>query len=133
MRGYYEWTGEAGDKQPHFLHGGLPILAAAGLATARKVDDAWVVSTVIVTREARDASGEVHPRMPAFLTREAYDEWLSPAKLASDADKERMLHLLESVSSEVAASLTGYEVDRRVNNSRTVDPADPGLIEPLAG
>ena len=42
-------------------------------------------------------------------------------------------HLLESVSSEVAASLTGYEVDRRVNNSRTVDPADPGLIEPLAG
>jgi hypothetical protein len=71
--------------------------------------------------------------MPAFLTRETYDEWLSPAKLASDADKERMLHLLESVSSEVAASLTGYEVDRRVNNSRTVDPADPGLIAPLAG
>jgi putative SOS response-associated peptidase YedK len=133
MRGYYEWTGEAGDKQPHFLHGERPILAAAGLATARKVDDEWVVSTVIVTREARDASGEVHPRMPAFLTREAYDEWLSPAKLASDADKERMLHLLESVSSEVAASLTGYEVDRRVNNSRTVDPADPGLIAPLAG
>jgi putative SOS response-associated peptidase YedK len=133
MRGYYEWTGEAGDKQPHFLHGERPLLAAAGLATARKVDDAWVVSTVIVTREARDASGEVHARMPAFLTREAYDEWLSPAKLASDADKERMLHLLDAVSTEVAATLTGYEVDRRVNNSRTVDPADPGLIAPLAG
>ncbi|MGN6273462.1 MAG: SOS response-associated peptidase [Protaetiibacter sp.] len=133
MRGYYEWTGEPGDKQPHFLHGDRPILAAAGLATARKVDDEWVVSTVIVTREARDASGEVHDRMPAFLTRAAYDEWLSPAKLASDADKQRMLDLLESVSGEVAASLTSYEVDRRVNNSRTVDPADPGLIEPLVG
>lgn len=143
MRGYYEWTGEPGDKQPHFLqghslhghglHGDRPILAAAGLATARKVDDEWVVSTVIVTRQARDASGEVHDRMPAFLTREAYDEWLSPTKLASDADKQRMLDLLESVSGEVAASLTSYEVDRRVNNSRTVDPADPGLIEPLAG
>jgi len=132
MRGYYEWTGEAGDKQPHFLHGERPILAAAGLATARKVDDEWVVSTVIVTREARDASGEVHDRMPAFLTRDAYDEWLSPAKLASDADKQRMLDLLDAVSSEVASTLTGYEVDRRVNNSRTVDPADPGLIEPLA-
>jgi putative SOS response-associated peptidase YedK len=132
MRGYYEWTGEAGDKQPHFLHGERPLLAAAGLATARKVDDAWVVSTVIVTREARDASGEVHARMPAFLTREAYDEWLSPAKLASDADKERMLHLLDAVSTEVAATLTANEVDRRVNNSRTVDPADPGLIAPLA-
>jgi putative SOS response-associated peptidase YedK len=138
MHGYYEWTGEAGDKQPHFLqghgpHGERPILAAAGLATARKVDGDWVVSTVIVTREARDASGEVHPRMPAFLTRAAYDEWLSPAKLASDADKERMLGMLEAVSAEVAASISGYEVDRRVNNSRAVDPADPGLIEPLAG
>jgi putative SOS response-associated peptidase YedK len=133
MRGYYEWTGEAGDKQPHFLHGGRPILAAAGLATARKVDGDWVVSTVIVTREARDASGEVHPRMPAFLTRETYDEWLSPAKLASDADKQRMLGMLEAVSGEVAASISSYEVDRRVNNSRAIDPADPGLIDPLAG
>ena len=133
MRGYFEWTGEAGDKQPHFLHGDRPILAAAGLATARKVDGDWAVSTVIVTREARDASGEVHPRMPAFLTREAYDEWLSPAKLASEADEERMLSLLESVSGEVAASLTSYEVDRRVNNARAIDPADPGLIEPLDG
>src|SRR5690606_14781715 len=133
MRGYYEWTGEAGDKQPHFLHGERPILAAAGLATARKVDGEWQVSTVVVTREARDASGLVHDRMPAFLTREAYDEWLSPAKLASDADTQRMLELLDAVSAEVAASLTSHEVDRRVNNSRTVDPADPGLIAPLAG
>ncbi|HLU64526.1 MAG TPA: SOS response-associated peptidase, partial [Protaetiibacter sp.] len=62
MRGYYEWTGEAGDKQPHFLHGERPILAAAGLATARKVDGEWQVSTVVVTREARDASGLVHDR-----------------------------------------------------------------------
>jgi len=132
MRGYYEWTGEAGDKQPHFLHGERPILAAAGLATARKVDGEWVVSTVIVTREARDASGEVHPRMPAFLTRDVYDEWLSPNKLESDADKQHMLGMLEAVSAEVAASLTSYEVDRRVNNSRAVDPADPALIEPVA-
>lgn len=136
MRGYYEWTGEAGDKQPHFLHGNgphgeRPILAAAGLATARKVDGEWQVSTVIVTREARDASGEVHDRMPAFLTRTAYDEWLSPAKLASEGDTQRMLDLLEAVSADVAASLTSYEVDRRVNNSRTVDPTDPQLIAPL--
>jgi putative SOS response-associated peptidase YedK len=132
MRGYYEWTGEAGDKQPHFLHGERPILAAAGLATARKVDGEWVVSTVIVTREARDASGEVHPRMPAFLTRDVYDEWLSPGRLESDADKQHMLGVLEAVSSDVAASLRSYEVDRRVNNSRAVDPADPGLIEPIS-
>ncbi|QEO10664.1 SOS response-associated peptidase [Protaetiibacter larvae] len=132
MRGYFEWTGEAGDKQPHFLHGAHPILAAAGLATARKVDGDWAVSCVIITREARDASGEVHDRMPAFLTRDAYDEWLAPVKLESDADKERTLALLDAASAEVAATLTGYEVDRRVNNSRAVDPRDPALIEPLA-
>ena len=133
MRGYFEWTGEKGDKQGHFLHGDRPILAAAGLATARKVDDAWVVSAAIVTREARDASGEVHDRMPAFLTRDAYDEWLSPAKLTTDADKEHLLSLLDAASAEVAATITGYQVDRRVNNSRAIDPSDPTLIEPLAG
>ncbi|AYF97093.1 SOS response-associated peptidase [Protaetiibacter intestinalis] len=133
MRGYYEWTGEKGDKQAHFLHGERPILAAAGLATARRVEGDWAVSCVIVTREARDASGEVHDRMPAFLTRDVYEEWLNPARLDTEAERQRMLDLLEAVSGEVAATLSGYEVDRRVNNSRTVDPLDPALIEPLAG
>jgi len=132
MRGYFEWTGEAGDKQPHFLHGDRPILAAAGLATARQVEGEWHVSTVIVTREARDASGEVHDRMPAFLTPEAYDAWLSPATLATDAEKNGMRELLDAVSAEVAATLTGHEVDRRLNNARTVDPGDASLLEPLA-
>jgi len=31
----------------------------------------------------------------------------------------------------VAPTITEYEVDPRVNNSRRVDPSDPGLIEPL--
>ena len=44
-----------------------------------------------------------------------------------------MLSLLDAVSAQVAGTLTSYEVDRRVNNSRAVDPADPTLIEPLAG
>jgi putative SOS response-associated peptidase YedK len=131
MRGYYEWTGEAGHKDAHFIHGD-GILAAAGLATARRVGDGWEVSTVIITREARDASGEVHDRMPAFLPAgDVRDEWLHPGRLDAEGT-ERMLSMLQSVSTEVAASMTEYEVDRRVNNSRTVDPADPTLIEPLA-
>lgn len=43
-----------------------------------------------------------------------------------------MLGVLDAVSAEIAATLTSHEVDRRVNNSRTVDARDPGLIEPLA-
>jgi putative SOS response-associated peptidase YedK len=131
MRGYYEWTGDKGDKQPHFIHGERPILAAAGISTARKEADEWVVSTAIITREARDASGEVHDRMPVFLTRDVFDEWLNPHKLESEGEREHLIALLEKVSGEVAATITTYEVDRRVNNSRAIDPHDASLIEPV--
>ena len=40
------------------------------------------------------------------------------------------LALLQRVSGDVAATITSYEVDRRVNNSRAIDPRDASLIEP---
>ena len=137
MRGYYEWTGDKGDKQPHFIHGPGAILAAAGISTARKVTtdegpDEWVVSTAIITREARDASGELHDRMPVFLVPDVYDEWLNPHKLESEGERDHLLALLDAVSSGVAATITSYEVDRRVNNSRAIDEHDATLIEPVA-
>jgi putative SOS response-associated peptidase YedK len=135
MRGYYEWQEIEVDgkkvKQPHFIHGETSILAAAGLYAVRKVNDEWVVSTAIITREARDASGEVHDRMPAFLIPDVYDEWLNPAKLTTDPEREHTVSLLEVISEKVASTITTYEVDRRVNNTHTADPADPGLIEPV--
>lgn len=135
MRGYYEWSEvqENGKpvKQPHFIHGERALLAAAGIYTARKVDDQWVVSTAIITREARDASGEVHDRMPVFLVPDVYDEWLNPVKLETEPDRDHVLSLLDVVSDRVAATITAYEVDRRVNNSRTADAQDATLISPL--
>jgi len=134
MRGYYEWTeraGAAGDKPvkiPYFLHGEVPLLAAAGVSTAHKIDGEWQVSTAIITREARDASGTVHDRMPVFLEPGVYDRWLDAEKL--DDGRDEMVTMLERVSTGVASTVTTYEVDRRVNNSRAVDPADPTLIEP---
>lgn len=140
MRGYYEWTERAGAgdkpvKIPYFIHGGSasssgPLLAAAGVSTAHKVDGEWQVSTAIITREARDASGEVHERMPVFLQPDVFDRWLDADKLTDDAARAAMVAMLESVSTDVASTVTAYEVDRRVNNSRTIDPADPTLIEP---
>ena len=133
MRGYYEWTGEAGAKDAHFIHG-THRLAAAGIYTPRK-DDAgeWYLTMSIITREARDASGEVHDRMPVFLEPDVFDRWLSPAKLEEQGELEELVTLVEKVSDAVAGTITTYEVDRRVNNSRTVDPGDASLIEPLAG
>ena len=130
MRGYFEWTGEPGQKQAWFLHGEAPLLAAAGIYTARKVDDEWEVSMSIITREARDASGEIHDRMPVFLERDVWDEYLAPVKL-DDAGKEEMVALLTGESDKVASSISSYEVDRKVNNSRTANPDDATLIEPL--
>ena len=131
MDGYFEWTGEAGHKDAHDLHGQSGLLAAAGIYTARKLEDGeWQVSTAIITRPARDASGEVHDRMPVFLERSTWDEYLSPEKL-DDAGKDAMIDLLTTESERVASTITTYQVDRRVNNSRGIDPHDPTLIDPL--
>ncbi len=129
MDGYFEWTGEAGHKDAHYLHG-AGLLAAAGIYTARKVEDAWVVSTAIITRPARDASGEIHDRMPVFLEQEVWDNYLAPVKL-DQPGKDAMIDLLTTESERVAPTIQTYLVDRKVNNTRTVDPTDPTLIEPL--
>jgi putative SOS response-associated peptidase YedK len=136
IRGYYEWSeqleGTRKVKQPHFIHGATDILAAAGIYTARKVGGEWVVSAAIITREARDASGKVHERMPVFLTNDVHDEWLSPTKLETDAEKQHTVQLLHEVSGQVASTITTYEVDRRVNSQRAIDPRDPTLIDQVA-
>lgn len=131
MRGYFEWTGIAGNKQPHFLHSADGVLlAAAGIYTARKVDEEWEVSASIITRPARDASGEIHDRMPVFLERDVWDEYLSPDKL-DEAGKLDMIQLLTVESDRVAGRIISYDVDRKVNNTHTADPTDPTLIEPV--
>ncbi|TFB53436.1 hypothetical protein E3N94_14715 [Cryobacterium sp. Sr3] len=35
---------------------------------------------------ARDASGEIHDRMPVFLTPDVWDQWLRPRKIFSCLD-----------------------------------------------
>jgi len=59
-----------------------------------------------------------------------WDDFLAPVKL-DDSGKEEMVALLAAESEKVASTISTYEVDRRVNNSRTVDPTDATLIEPL--
>lgn len=44
-----------------------------------------------------------------------------------------MLAMLDHTSADVAAAaIHEHVVDRRVNNSRTVDPTDPTILEPIA-
>ncbi|MFK4729449.1 SOS response-associated peptidase [Agromyces mediolanus] len=131
MRGYYEWTGEAGKKHAHYLHGESELLAAAGISTARRLDDgSWQVSASIITREARDASGEIHERMPVYLPLDEVERYLDPVKLDAGGMQAMVDFLLEA-SDRVAPTIREYEVDRRVNSHRAIDPHDPTLIEPL--
>ncbi|MFT4284586.1 MAG: SOS response-associated peptidase family protein, partial [Protaetiibacter sp.] len=137
MSGYVEWTGEKGDKQPHYLHGD-GLLAAAALTWTVDVDGRRQRVFVVVTREARDASGEVHDRMPAFLEEDLWDQWLSPEPLTVQGRPEEsarrraeLLEQLEASSAAIASTIRTRLVDRRINNSRTVDPYDPTIIDPL--
>ncbi|TIH36321.1 SOS response-associated peptidase [Subtercola vilae] len=129
MTGYYEWQQQADGKQPYFIHADTDLLAAAGLYSARRVNDEWKVTFTIITREARDASGDVHERMPVFLTPDLWDRWLDPTPIAA---KDAALAALDRSSLAVARSITTYPVARAVNNSRTLDPADPTLIAPVS-
>jgi putative SOS response-associated peptidase YedK len=102
--GFYEWqqikdegTGKT-RKQPYFIHPeDGQVMALAGLYAywrdpAVKQDDdpaAWLTTCTIITTEATDAAGHVHPRMPLALTAEHYDEWLDPHH--QDPDELRAL------------------------------------------
>jgi len=129
MLGYYEWAKVSDGKQPYFLRTDADLLAAAGLYTARKEGDRWALTFTIITREARDASGEVHDRMPVFLTEDTWDAWLSPVKIT---DPTETLATLDRSSVAVAATMSGYPVDRKVNSVQRVDPFDPTVIEPIS-
>lgn len=128
MSGYFEWTQEADGKQAHYIHG-TETLAAAGLYAARKDGDEWTLSFTIATRKATDASGQVHDRMPVFLQPDAWADWLTPVKAA---DPSALQEIMNDSSLRVAATLQTHAVDRKLNNTRTVDRYDSSLIEPLA-
>ncbi|MGP5292179.1 SOS response-associated peptidase [Brachybacterium tyrofermentans] len=134
MTGYYEWVEAAdGGKDPFFVHHpDGELLHAAGLTAARKAEDgkSWDVTFTVVTREARDAGGEVHDRMPVFLTDEAVQEWLVPGKLEAE-QKDPLLAQLDAASMTIAGQLVTVPVDRKVNNVRTLDRTDQSLVDPL--
>ncbi|MFF7176917.1 SOS response-associated peptidase family protein [Streptomyces sp. NPDC008121] len=91
--GFYEWDpvrdAETGRtrKQPYFIHpADGEVMALAGLyeywrdpeVQDKDDPDAWLTTCTIITTEATDAAGRVHPRMPLALTPDHYDTWLDP-------------------------------------------------------
>lgn len=78
--GYFEWTGEAGHKQPYFIHDPHgDLLMFAGLWERWKpADDAeWLHTFTIITAEPGKVSGDVHDRQPVILPPTSWQEWLT--------------------------------------------------------
>jgi putative SOS response-associated peptidase YedK len=138
--GYYEWYTPAGGpkgrngkplKQPFFIHpadGG--VLAMAGLYEfwrdpSRGDDDpaAWLVTTTVLTTTAEDSLGVIHDRMPLFVERERWHDWLDPGLDGSTSDLTALL------VPAAPGRLDAYPVSTEVNAVRNNGPE---LLEPLA-
>ncbi|MFF8948598.1 SOS response-associated peptidase [Streptomyces sp. NPDC014940] len=134
--GFYEWqpvkdpvTGKA-RKQPYFIHPeDDQVMALAGLyeywrdPAVTQDDDpaAWLMTCTIITTEATDAAGHVHPRMPLALTEDKYEAWLDPAH----QDQEDLRALLGRPAD---GHLDALPVSTAVNNVRNNGPQ---LLDPI--
>ncbi len=123
--GFYEWHVNADrTKTPFYIHvEDQDVFGFAGLWERSPVDaDTLVESCTIITMPANALMAGIHNtkgRMPAILTREMREAWLSAGP------------------TEAAAALTAYAADRMVAyavSSRVNSPRnnDEKLIEPLA-
>jgi putative SOS response-associated peptidase YedK len=128
--GFYEWeqikdpaTGKA-RKQPYFIHPeDEQVMALAGLyeywrdPAVQQDDDpaAWLMTCTIITTEATDAAGRVHPRMPLALTPDHYDAWLDPEH--QDPDELRAL-----LGQPAEGHLQARPVSTAVNSVRNNGP-----------
>jgi putative SOS response-associated peptidase YedK len=92
--GFYEWAampareGRKAYKQPYFIHpDDQGVMAFAGLyefwrdpaAGDEDQPGAWWTTCTIITTEATDAAGRVHPRMPLTIAPRDIDAWLDPS------------------------------------------------------
>ncbi|MEU7017593.1 SOS response-associated peptidase [Streptomyces sp. NPDC046385] len=128
--GFYEWdpvkdeaTGKV-RKQPYFIRpADGQVMAMAGLyefwrdpEVADSHDPAaWLTTCTIITTDATDAAGRVHPRMPLALSPDHYDTWLDPHH-TDTADLRALL------TQPADGRLTAHPVSPAVNNVRNNGP-----------
>ena len=119
--GFYEWTGEKGDKTPHLFTAadGSPVLAMAGLwdrwrdpATSEEG-----LSCTIVVSGASEWMQPYHDRMPVLLAPGDFDDWLNGTMGQGD---------LKPASE---AALREWPVTKRLNRTGQGDE-EPSMVEP---
>jgi len=122
-QGFYEWKVENKTKQPYFIfHHDRSLLLFAGLWEQWKSPEGEIIHSVtIVTKEAQGNLKNLHDRMPAILSPQSKEAWLSP---------EIDLHSAQQILNQTAAEKIDFFpvstlVNKPVNNSKE-------CIEPIA-
>ena len=117
--GFFEWTGKAGAKVPHYISasdGGL--LGFAGLWEVAQNDEGEkIVTATIIVRKANQFMQRIHDRMPCMLHPRDFEAWI-----AGKGGKD----LLD----EPPPDLREWIVSQRVNKSGVGDD-DPATIAPV--
>ncbi|MFJ1706046.1 SOS response-associated peptidase [Kitasatospora sp. NPDC088346] len=132
--GFYEWAavpappGGKARKQPYFIApADGSLMAMAGLYEFWRDDSrpdgdpqAWWTTCTVITTDATDAAGRVHPRMPLAIDPGDIDAWLDPAH-TDPAGLRALLH------TPAGGELTATAVTTAVNN---VANNGPHLLDP---
>ena len=126
--GYYEWAtslGKYSPKQPFYItsEDGSPLSIAGIWSRWRDENGEEIQSASIITREAVGELATIHSRMPVFMARDRWDQWLDP--------QNREIHQLQALMAnpEPAAGLTTRPVSPRVNLIANNGPAIIEAIE----
>ncbi len=116
--GYYEWYA----RQPYFLHRrDGRVLAMAGIYQVWR----GVWTCAILTTVAEDELVHLHDRMPLFVERERYGEWLDPDVNDPTILRELLMPAVHGRHSRLEA----YPVSTAVGNVRS---SGPDLVERVA-
>ncbi|TSI12424.1 SOS response-associated peptidase [Brevibacterium aurantiacum] len=112
--GYYEWKTEGKTKTPNYIHLPDDPLLFAGLYSwwrPKGSDDAWTLTTTIVTRPSTGDVAELHDRAPVILPPDFVDEWVDAGtegdQTLVDAAVAASTPQLEQLEFHEVAKLTG--------------------------
>ena len=126
--GYYEWATSLGKyppKQPFYICSqdeGKSLSIAGIWSTWRNENGSEIQSAAIITREAVGELATIHSRMPVFMPKDRWDNWLDP----KNRETETLISLMDIP--DPAAGLATRPVSPKVN---LVANNGVELIEPI--
>lgn len=119
--GYYEWAtalGKFAPKQPFFIsaRNGKQLPVAGIWSSWRAPSGDIIQSASIITQEAHGELAEIHSRMPVFMPRDRWDQWLDPNN--NSVENLKALMLVESPAAIVVARPVSSAVNSVAKNSQ---------------